>query len=50
MISKPSKIRASDVRLVQLVDDLGAREMPCPIKQSEARNEAELLPALGSLT
>jgi hypothetical protein len=48
VLSKPRQIGASDLRLVQLVDNLRAREMPCLILQTEARNESKLLRALGA--
>ena len=48
MLSKPDQIAPTDVRLVQLLDNLRAREMPCLIEQPEARDEAELLPALSA--
>ena len=48
MLSKPDQIAPTDVRLVQFLDNLRAREVPCLIEQPEARDEAELLPALSA--
>jgi hypothetical protein len=50
VLSKPGQIGATDVRLVQPINNLRARQMPSLVEQCNTRNEAELLPALSSLT
>ena len=48
MLSKPNKIVASDLRFVQLVDNLGARQVACFVEKRNARNESKLFPELSA--
>jgi hypothetical protein len=48
VLSKLNQILASDVGFVEPVDDLGASESAGFIEKRKARNEADLLRALGA--
>ena len=49
MLAKLLEILARDVRLIQALDDLRSSDGARSVKQSQARNEAELLTGLGAL-